>query len=62
MANCSEKLQSFFEVCSLAQSVEQENSGDDFDSLGRTDELPTDFSREAKSLNPEINSQDNSPL
>ena len=62
VAKCSEELQSFFEVCSLPQSVEQVNSGNEIDSLGLTDELPTDFSREAKSLKPEINSQDSLPL
>ena len=62
VAICSEELLSFFEICSMPQSVEQVNSGNESDSLGLTDELPTDFSREAKSLKPEINSQDSPPL
>ena len=62
VAICSEELQSISEVCSLPQSVEQVNLIDDIDSLGHTDELPTDFSGGAKSLKPEINSQDCPPL
>ena len=63
-AGCAEELQSFFEVCSVPQSIEHVNHIAESESIGQLDfdELPTDFSEEAKSLKPEASHLKEAPI